>query len=55
MPINDLIDELIEECDGDARAALKALLLINKRLEAELKYLYQRSDLSRRAARPPLH
>jgi len=35
MPINDLIDTLIEECSGDVHGALKALLLINERLEAE--------------------
>jgi hypothetical protein len=38
MPINDFIEELIEECSGDVHGALQALLLINERLEAELQY-----------------
>ena len=58
MPINDLIDTfieecsgdvhgidtLIEECSGDVHGALKALLLINERLEAELQYFYEQSN-----------
>lgn len=55
MPINDLIDELIEKCGGDVHAALKALLLINDRLEAELEYLYRRLDLARRPNRHTVH
>jgi hypothetical protein len=34
------IDEIIASCDGDMRGALKALLLVNERLEAELAQLY---------------
>jgi hypothetical protein len=45
MPINDLIDRLIEECRGDIHGALKALLLINERLEAELQYFYEQSNI----------
>jgi len=45
MPINDLIDRLIEECRGDIHRALKALLLINERLEAELQYFYEQSNI----------
>jgi hypothetical protein len=43
MPINteEAIDEVIATCDGDVRGALKALLLVNERLETELKYFYQ--------------
>ena len=41
MPINDWIDTLIAECHGDVHCALKALLLVNERLETELRYFHQ--------------
>ena len=47
MPINDLIDRLIEECRGDVHGALKVLLLINEHLEAELQYFYEQSNFAR--------
>jgi hypothetical protein len=34
------IDEIVARCDGDIRGALKALLLVNERLEAELQQLH---------------
>ena len=34
------IDEIIASCSGDTRGALKALLLVNEQLEAELTRLY---------------
>jgi hypothetical protein len=34
------IDEIVASCDGDIRGALKALLLVNEHLEAELARLY---------------
>jgi len=34
------IDEVIAECDGDMRETIKALLLVNEQLEAELQQLY---------------
>lgn len=34
------IDEIVASCDGDVRGALKALLLVNEQLEAELARLY---------------
>jgi hypothetical protein len=34
------IDEIVAMCDGDVRGALKALLLVNEQLEAELARLY---------------
>ena len=46
MPINDLIDRIIEECNGDANGALMALLLVNERLEAELRYVYEVTNLA---------
>lgn len=46
VSINDLIDGLIEECAGDVHGALKALLLLNERLEAELQHLYELTNLA---------
>jgi replication-associated recombination protein RarA len=34
------IDEIVASCNGDVRSALKALLLVNEQLEAELQQLY---------------
>ena len=34
------IDEIVANCGGDLRGALKALLLVNEHLEAELAQLY---------------
>jgi hypothetical protein len=34
------IDEIVASCDGDVHGALKALLLVNEHLEAELARLY---------------
>jgi hypothetical protein len=34
------IDEIVASCNGDVRGALKALLLVNEQLEAELAQLY---------------
>ena len=34
------IDEIISTCNGDTRGALRALLLVNEHLEAELQQLY---------------
>ena len=31
------VDEIVAACDGDVRAALKALLLVNERLENALQ------------------
>lgn len=41
VPIDEFIDKLVAEFSGDVNGALKALLLINERLEAELRYLYE--------------
>lgn len=35
-----VIDEIVASCNGDVHGALKALLLVNERLEAELAQLY---------------
>jgi hypothetical protein len=34
------IDQIVASCDGDLRGALKALLLVNEQLEAELLLAY---------------
>jgi hypothetical protein len=34
------IDEIVARCDGDIRGALKALLMVNEHLEAEIAQLY---------------
>jgi hypothetical protein len=34
------IDEIVARCNGDVHGALKALLLVNEQLEAELQQLY---------------
>lgn len=34
------IDEIVANCNGDLRGAVRALLLINEHLEAELAQLY---------------
>jgi len=34
------IDRIVASCGGDIRSALKALLLVNEHLEAELQQLY---------------
>jgi hypothetical protein len=39
--LNDTaIDEIVAACNGDLRGALRALLLVNEQLEAELAQLY---------------
>jgi hypothetical protein len=39
-PTDVAIDQIVAKCDGDIRSALKALLLVNEHLEAELQQLY---------------
>jgi hypothetical protein len=39
-PNEAAIDEIVASCGGDIRGALKALLLVNEQLEAELQQLY---------------
>lgn len=48
MSISYAIDQRIEECSGDIHGALKALLLVNERLEAELQYFYHLTELAPR-------
>ena len=39
-PNEAVIDEIVESCNGDLRGALKALLMVNEHLEAEIAQLY---------------
>ncbi len=39
-PSEAAIDEIVASCNGDMRGALKALLLVNEQLEAELQQLH---------------
>jgi len=39
-PNEAAIDEIVARCNGDLRGALKALLLVNEQLEAELQQLH---------------
>jgi replication-associated recombination protein RarA len=34
------IDEIIATCNGDIRGALRALMLVNEQLEAEMRQLH---------------
>jgi hypothetical protein len=43
VPINEFIEKLVAEFSGDVHGALKALLMVNERLEAELRYVYDQS------------
>jgi hypothetical protein len=43
MPMEEVIDDVIATCDGDMRGAIKALLLVNERLETELRFFYEMS------------
>jgi hypothetical protein len=39
--VNEIaIDEIVATCGGDIRGALRALLMVNEQLEAELARLY---------------
>jgi hypothetical protein len=44
-----VIDQIVATCNGDLRGALKALLLVNEQLEAELQQFYAaaRDELAR--------
>lgn len=39
-PSDAAIDQIVATCNGDIRGALKALLLVNEQLEAELAQVY---------------
>jgi hypothetical protein len=39
-PSDAAIDQIVASCNGDLRGALKALLLVNEHLEAELQQFY---------------
>ncbi|MBR0755551.1 hypothetical protein JQ604_25505 [Bradyrhizobium jicamae] len=39
-PSDAAIDQIVASCNGDLRGALKALLMVNEHLEAELQQFY---------------
>lgn len=39
-PSEAAIDQIVASCNGDLHSALRALLLVNEQLEAELQQLY---------------
>lgn len=39
-PNDTTIDEIVASCNGDLRGALRALLMVNEHLEAEIAQLY---------------
>jgi hypothetical protein len=39
-PSETAIDRIVANCNGDIHGALRALLLVNEQLEAELQQLY---------------
>jgi len=39
-PSDAAIEQIVASCNGDLRGALKALLLVNEHLEAELRQFY---------------
>ena len=50
-PSEAAIDQIVASCNGDIRGALKALLLVNEHLEAELAQLYAAVGLDGISAR----
>jgi len=45
-PNEAAIDQIVASCNGDMRGALKALLLVNEQLEAELAEFYAAAGLN---------
>ena len=56
---NDLneatIDRIVAACNGDLRGAVKALLLVNEQLEAELAQLYAATGVAAERGDQRLH
>ena len=50
-PSEATIDQIVATCNSDIRGALKALLLVNEQLEAELQLLYAAVAYDRLAPR----
>jgi hypothetical protein len=49
--LSEAIDQIVAACNGDLRGAVRALLLVNEQLEAELAHLYAAGILSERGNR----
>jgi len=45
------IEQIVASCNGDLRGALRALLLVNEQLEAELQQFYAAAAQTRRVSR----
>jgi hypothetical protein len=50
-PNETAIDQIVASCNGDIRGALRALLLVNEQLEAELAELHAALRLGMRSRR----
>ena len=55
MPMEEVIDDVIATCDGDMRGAIQALLLVNERLETELRFFYEMSTHQAPKLQPNAH
>jgi hypothetical protein len=49
------IDRIVAACNGDLRGAVKALLLVNEQLEAELAQLYAATGVATERGDQRLH
>jgi hypothetical protein len=49
------IDRIVAACNGDLRGAVKALLLVNEQLEAELAQLYAATGVAAERGDQRLH
>jgi hypothetical protein len=49
---NAIIDEIVANCSGDLRGAVKALLLVNEQLETELNQFRSAAACGRSNERP---
>jgi hypothetical protein len=49
---NAVIDEIVANCNGDLRGAVRALLLVNEQLETELNHFRSAAACSRANERP---
>jgi replication-associated recombination protein RarA len=53
---DEAIDEIVASCNGDLRGALKALMLVNEQLEAEIQQLHATiGSIGPRRGRNALH
>ena len=53
--LSEAIDRIVAACNGDLRGAVKALLLVNEQLEAELAQLYAATGVATERGDQRLH